>query len=82
MAIELPPETQKLLIESVKRFFEEQMEEEIGDLRAMLLLDFVVREIGPSIYNQAIVDARAYLEKRVAELDAACYEPEFGYWQK
>ena len=58
MALELSKDTEKRLIESIKRYFREQMDEDIGDLKASLLLEFCVREIGPSIYNHAIADAQ------------------------
>ena len=80
MAIELQKETQQQLISSIKQFFNEHMDAEIGDLKARLVLDFCVREIGPSIYNQAIADAQQYMNERVADLDGARFEDEFGFW--
>lgn len=80
MAITLPPETVTQLQASIKRYFAENMDDEIGDLKAGLLLDFCVREIGPAVYNQAIVDAQSYFQGRVADLEGVCYEPEFTYW--
>ena len=77
----LSKEVEKRLVASIKRYFAENMEEEIGDLKAGLLLDYSLREIGPCIYNQAIADAQARLQARVSELDSSCYEPEFGYWK-
>lgn len=82
MPIELPKETQRQLVDSIKRYFAENMDEDIGDLKASLLLDFVLKEAGPSIYNQAIADAEAFVRDKLADLDATCYEPEFGYWEK
>jgi uncharacterized protein (DUF2164 family) len=82
MAIKLSKETLKALNESVKRFFAEHMDEEIGDLKASLVLDFCVQEVGPSIYNQAIADAQAHMQERVTDLDGSCFEPEFTYWKK
>ena len=82
MAIDLPKEIEKQLIASIKRYFVENMEDEIGDLKAKLLLDYCVQEIGPSIYNQAIADAQAYIQGKVADLDSVLYEPELGYWKK
>lgn len=82
MAIRLAKKTEEKLIASIKRYFEENMEDEVGDLKASLLLEFCVREIGPSIYNQAIADAQAFMQNRVSDLDGSCYEPEFGYWKK
>ena len=57
MPIELPKEARERLQGSLKKYFQENMEEEIGDLKAMLMVDFFLREIGPSVYNQAISDA-------------------------
>lgn len=81
MAIELSNETRDKLVASIKRYSREQLEEPFGDLQAKLLLDFVLQEIAPSIYNLAITDAQTYLRDRVADLDGACFEPEFGYWR-
>ena len=80
MAIRLPPDTTRQLHASIKRYFAEHMDEDIGDLKAGLLLDYVLEEIGPVIYNRAIADAQAYFQGRVADLEGVCYEPEFTYW--
>ena len=82
MAIELRKEIKQQVLESIKRYVDENMDEEIGDLKASLFLDFVLIEIGPSIYNQAIADAQAFVSDKLADLDGSCYEPEFGYWEK
>jgi len=80
MSITLTPDTTKRLHGSIKRFAAEQLDEEIGDLKAHLLLDFVLKEIGPSIYNRAIADAQTYFQSRVADLEGVCHEKEFTYW--
>jgi uncharacterized protein (DUF2164 family) len=82
MDIELPREIEKELITSIRRFFEEKMEEEIGELKARLVLDYCIKEIGPTIYNQAIQDSKRYLSDKLADLDGVCYKPELGYWKK
>jgi uncharacterized protein (DUF2164 family) len=69
-------------VESIKRYFAEEMDEEIGELRASLLLDFCLREIGSIVYNIAISDAQTYIQDKVADIDGSCYEPEFGYWNR
>ena len=80
MAINLSDETRKRLIPSIKRYVAENMDEEIGDLGAGLLLDFFATELGPSVYNAAIADAQARMGACVGDLEGTCYEPEFGYW--
>lgn len=82
MPIKLQKEAQTYLLGSIKRFFAENLDQDIGDLKAALVLEFIVREIGPSVYNQAIADAQVYLQDRVADLGGARYEAEFDYWKK
>lgn len=82
MAIKLSDETSQRVISSIKRYASENLEEEIGDLKARLMLDFFLEEIGPSVYNRAIADAQAHMLERVGDLDGSCYEPEFGYWKR
>jgi len=79
MPIELSDRTKSELIYSIKRYFLEEREEEIGDLKASFFLDFVLEEIGPSIYNQAVKDAQARLQGAVDELDVTLQEAEFRY---
>ena len=82
MSIKLPEDKQSRIIESIKRYFLENLEDEIGDLKASLLLDYVVHEIGPVMYNQAILDAQAFMADKLDDLESSCYEPEFMYWEK
>lgn len=82
MTIKLSKETKQQLAESIVRYFEVEMGEEIGNLKASQLLDFCLQEICPSVYNQAIIDAQSYLNDQLLDLSGTCYEPEFGYWKK
>jgi uncharacterized protein (DUF2164 family) len=82
LAIKLSDETKKQVIASIKRYFAENLDEEIGELKADLMLDYFLEEIGPTIYNQAILDAQAYFQEKTADLDASCFEAEFGYWRR
>jgi uncharacterized protein (DUF2164 family) len=80
VAITLSPDTTKQLHTSIKKYFAEHMDEEIGDLKAGMLLDYCLKEIAPTVYNRAIADAQAYFQGRVSDLEGVCYEPEFTYW--
>jgi uncharacterized protein (DUF2164 family) len=82
MTIKLDKETEKYLIGSIQRFFAEELDEDIGDLKSMRMLDFCIREIGPSIYNQAMADAQSYFQEKAADLSGARYEPEFDFWKQ
>ena len=80
MAIKLPPEVARQLQTSIKRYFAEHLDQDIGDLKAGLVLDYCLKEIGPAVYNRAIADAQAYFQDRVADLEGVCHEDEFTYW--
>jgi len=82
VAIKLEKNTEKYLVDSIKRFFAKELDDDIGNLKATRVLDFCLREIGPSIYNQAIADAQAYIQEKAADLGGERYEPEFHFWKK
>ncbi len=82
MAIEIPREIRQRMVASIRQYFERELDEEIGDLKAGLLLDFCLEEICPTVYNRAIADAQAWLMGRLEDLEGSLYEPEFGYWER
>jgi uncharacterized protein (DUF2164 family) len=82
MAIALGKDAKKEAIASIERYFDEFMEERIGNIAASALLNYFLEEIGPSIYNQAVADVQERLQARLSELDIEVHEDEFGYWRK
>ena len=82
MPIKLKPDHTKQLQTSIKRYVAENLDEEIGDLKAALFLEFCLAEVGAVVYNQAIADAQAYFHERASDLDGVCHMPEFAYWAK
>ncbi len=82
MTIELSKEARQQAIASIERYFQENMEERIGNIAAGALLAFVLEEIAPSVYNRAVADVQERLGARVAELDIEIHEEEFDYWRK
>jgi uncharacterized protein (DUF2164 family) len=82
MTIELTKEVRSDAIASIQKYFQQNFEEPIGNIAAGALLGFFLEEIGPTIYNQAVVDAQERLQQRVSELDFEVHEDEFQYWKK
>ena len=82
MAIQLADDEKKQATVSIRRYFAEQLDQDVGDLKAQLLLDFFLKEIGPCIHNAALNRAEAYLRDRVADMEGACSEIAFTYWPK
>ena len=82
MTIELNKEIRKEAIDSIQRYFKENMDEPIGNIQAGALLNYFMEEIGPSIYNKAVQDVQQRLQQRVMEIDFEVHEKEFDYWAK
>ena len=81
MAITLSLDATRQLRRSIQRYVAENLEQDIGDLKADALLDYFLKEIGPTVYNQAIADAQQYFQARALDLEGVCFEKEFGYWK-
>ena len=80
--IELPKHLRGDAIASLQRYFEENFSEAIGEMPAGLLLNYILEEIGPAIYNQAIADAQERMQLRVADLTGELFADPFQYWAK
>lgn len=81
MTLELPRETRQSAVQSIERYFDEELDQRIGNIQAGALLNFFLQEIAPCIYNQAVRDAQERLLGRVQELDIECQEDEFAFWR-
>ena len=66
--IKLTKEQRTDMVSSVKKYFEQERGEEIGDLGAGLLLDFVIDKLAPEFYNQGVSDSSKYMNDRVEDM--------------
>ena len=82
MTIELGKEARAQAISSIELYFRENMDEPIGNVAAGGLLGFFLAEVGPAIYNKAVLDVQERLQARLSELDLEVHEEEFQYWRK
>lgn len=80
MPIELPKAIEDEAVTSIERYCREQLEEPVGRLAATGLLRFFLEEVGPLVYNRAVVDVQQLLQARIADLDIDVHEDEFQYW--
>jgi uncharacterized protein (DUF2164 family) len=69
MYIKLPKENKMELIRGIQEYFLNEREEEIGELAATFLLDYMIKILGPYLYNQAIHDAQFLLTQRIALME-------------
>ena len=82
MTIELPDASRQTAVASIQRYFQENMDEPIGNITAGALLAFFIEEIGPLVYNKAVADVQQRLQARIMEVDLEVYEDEFPYWSR
>jgi len=52
----------------LKAYFRDELETELRDLPAELLLDFLAREIGPAFYNRGLYDAQAVVQAKAEDI--------------
>ena len=64
----LSKEKRAEMIESIKNYFENEREEELGDLASGLILDFFMEELADEFYNQGVWDSHVYMNDRVEDL--------------
>ena len=82
MTIELSKEARKEAVASIERYFQENMEERIGNIAAGALLNFFLEEIGPAVFNKAVTEVQERLQVRLSEIDLEVHEDEFQYWRR
>lgn len=68
--IQLSNEAKEVAVQKLKSYFFNELETEIGDLAAVLLLDFFIENIGPEIYNTGINEAIKFMNNRIEDMYA------------
>ena len=76
MSLELDEARRERLVVKMQNFFRDSMDEDISAFRAEQVLEFAVSILGPQIYNQAVQDARKFIQQRLDDLDGEVYLPE------
>lgn len=79
---ELDQAEQAEAIASLKRYVAAELELELGDLRAKLLLEYVLRKLGPLAYNRGVADAERFFRARLEDLPATCFEQPFTHGRR
>ena len=82
MNLQISKEEIGQLVASIQKYIREELDHEIGELQAKLLLEYVLKEIGPFAYNQGVRDAEDYLRLRIEDLQGTCFQQGLTYWQQ
>ena len=70
MNINLSDERKQEIQRAFTSFYNSEFDEEISEYRAEQILDFFMNILGPPVYNQAFLDARAFVAEKLEDLDA------------
>lgn len=66
--IKIDKEKRESMINSIKTFFLDERDEDLGDLASSLILDFIIDELAPEFYNQGIDDSYKYMNDKLEDL--------------
>jgi uncharacterized protein (DUF2164 family) len=74
--IEFTEQEKAILVDKLKEYFNNELNQEIGQFDAEFLLDFMSNEIGVYHYNKGLKDAQDVFKSRVDSITDAIYELE------
>ena len=80
MAIELTQQEITEIVPSLRKYFREELEQELSEMRARFLLEYFQKEIAPLAYNKGVKDAEQYFRGKTEDLTGICYEQPLTYW--
>lgn len=66
--IKIDKEKKDKMINAIKIYFENERDEQLGDLAANMILDFFMEKLAPDIYNQGVYDSYKYFLDRIDDL--------------
>ncbi|MCK5918501.1 MAG: DUF2164 domain-containing protein, partial [Cocleimonas sp.] len=74
--IKLSREQKEIIIKKITLYFNDELDQGIGQFDAEFLLDFFSENVGAYYYNQGLLDAEAVISGKLDEFADALYEIE------
>ncbi len=71
--VELSPEARRAASARLKAWLADELDIEVGQLQAEMLLDVFAAEIGPLFYNRGLADARNVIASKAEDMAEALY---------
>lgn len=65
---------------SLQRYFSENLDGDLNEMQASLLVGYIMDEIAPFAYNQGVEDAQRFILRAVEELPGICFQEPMTYW--
>lgn len=66
--IKLSKEKREQMNLEIKSYFQNERDEQLGDLASDLILDFIIEKLAPEFYNQGVYDAYQYMNDRLEDV--------------
>jgi uncharacterized protein (DUF2164 family) len=82
MSLELTKEETEQVIPSLQKYFREEFDQELSEMKARFLLEYFQKEIAPLAYNKGVKDAEQYFRTKTEDLTGICYEDPLTYWTR
>jgi uncharacterized protein (DUF2164 family) len=74
--IEFNKDEKEVLTRKIQLYFNQELNQQIGQFDAEFLLDFFTEEVGAFYYNRGLMDAQAVIQDRVETIADAIFELE------
>jgi uncharacterized protein (DUF2164 family) len=69
-------EQKEIILNKIQLYFNDELDQEIGQFDAEFLLDFFSETVGAYYYNQGLFDAQTVISSKLDEFSEALYEIE------
>jgi uncharacterized protein (DUF2164 family) len=66
--IVITKESREEMAVAIKIYFSQERGEEIGDLKANLIVDFIIEKLAPEFYNQGVRDSCQYMKDMIEDV--------------
>ena len=73
MQIKLGDDRKREVLNHLQKFFQHEFDEPLSEFRANLILELFMKTLCPAVYNQAVQDVRAHLQRTLDDLDGEVY---------
>lgn len=71
--IEFSREERAAITAKLRDYFARELDQELGQLPAEMLLDFIGKEIGGAFYNRGVHDAQQLVQQKTEDIVEALY---------
>ncbi len=71
--IEFSREERAAITAKLRDYFARELDQELGQLPAEMLLDFIGKEIGGAFYNRGVHDAQRLVQQKAEDIVEALY---------